>query len=389
MMSSTDQDFDALARTGMDALGRGDPHGALDSFTEIQAGGGEPPWLAVARACNMNGDAEGERYALQRILDRDKRDLPALLAMGELHVRRNDDRAATAFYSAALKQAAAVAPPQHLVPFLNHAQNFIAEAQARYVAHLEGQLAAAGVTAEKASPRVAAALDLLHGRRQLYLQQPNVFYFPGLPQRQFYERVEFDWLDEIEAAAPAMRDELIAVMAAEGDFSPYVSGAPDRPAPNNHLLGDPSWGAWYLWQGGAPVAGQAERCPATMEALAKAPIPVIAGRSPMALFSLLKPGTHIAPHHGMLNTRLICHVPLVAPGGCALRVGNETRTWRFGETLIFDDSFEHEAWNRGDQTRVVLLFEIWRPEIGAAERDELTALFEAVGMFGGEETEPA
>jgi aspartyl/asparaginyl beta-hydroxylase (cupin superfamily) len=126
-----------------------------------------------------------------------------------------------------------------------------------------------------------------------------------------------------------------------------------------------------------------------MAALEAAPMPVIAGRSPMALFSLLKPGTHIAPHHGMLNTRLICHVPLFAPGGCGLRVGNETREWRLGETLIFDDSFEHEAWNRGAETRVVLLFEIWRPEIGAAERDELTALFEAVGAFGGEEGQPA
>jgi len=91
----------------------------------------------------------------------------------------------------------------------------------------------------------------------------------------------------------------------------------------------------------------------------------------------------------MLNTRLICHVPLFAPQGCTLRVGNETREWRFGETLIFDDSFEHEAWNRTAETRVVLLFEIWRPEIGAAEREELTALFEAVGAFGGEEDQPA
>ena len=388
-MATSATDLQMLARSGIEALGRGDPRAALDSFGQIEAAGGEPPWLAVARAHNMTGDGDGEQRALQRILDRDKRDLPALLAMGELQMRRSDDRAALSYFSAALNQAAATPPPTHLIPFLEKAQSFITEAQGRYVAHLEGQLDAAGVTAHQASPRVGAAIDLLYGRKQLYLQQPNVFYFPGLPQRQYYEREEFDWLGEIEAAAPAMRDELIAVMASDGDFEPYVSGAPDRPPPNNHLLGDPSWGAYYLWQGGAPVAGQADRCPATMAALAKAPIPIIAGRSPMALFSLLKPGTHIAPHHGMLNTRLICHVPLIAPEGCTLRVGNETREWRFGETLIFDDSFEHEAWNRGTQTRVVLLFEIWRPEIDATEREELTALFEAVGMFGGEDEAPA
>jgi hypothetical protein len=388
-MAAADQDFQALARAGMEALGRSDPRAALESFGEIEAAGGEPPWLAVARAHNLAGDIDAEQQALQRILDRDKRDLPALLAMGELQMRRHDDRAAISFFSAALNQASVTPPPAHLAPFLERAQAFIVEAQGRYVAHLEAQLDAAGVTADKASPRVAAALDLLHGRKQLYLQQPNVFYFPGLPQRQFYEREEFDWLGEIEAAAPAIRDELVAVMASDGDFAPYVAGSPDRPPPNNHLLGDPSWGAYYLWQSGAPVAGQAERCPTAMAALEKAPIPVIAGRSPMALFSLLMPDTHIAPHHGMLNTRLICHLPLIAPEGCTLRVGNETREWRFGETLIFDDSFEHEAWNRGSQIRVVLLFEIWRPEIGAAERDELTALFEAVGMFGGEDEAPA
>ena len=81
----------------------------------------------------------------------------------------------------------------------------------------------------------------------------------------------------------------------------------------------------------------------------------------MALFSVLEPGTHIPPHNGMLNTRLICHLPLIVPPGCRLRVGSETRTVEAGKTMIFDDSMEHEAWNDSGETRVVLLFEIWRP----------------------------
>jgi len=120
-----------------------------------------------------------------------------------------------------------------------------------------------------------------------------------------------------------------------------------------------------------------------MAALAKAPIPVIAGRSPMALWSRLSPGTHIKPHHGMLNTRLIVHVPLITSPGCGLRVGNETREWRLGEPLIFDDSFEHEAWNRGTSDRVILLFEIWRPEIDEQERAALVRLFEAIDAYQG------
>ena len=51
--------------------------------------------------------------------------------------------------------------------------------------------------------------------------------------------------------------------------------------------------------------------------------------------------------------------------------------------LIFDDSFEHEAWNRGTQTRIVLLFEIWRPELTATERDALTDIFAAIDRYQG------
>jgi len=125
-------------------------------------------------------------------------------------------------------------------------------------------------------------------------------------------------------------------------------------------------------------------CPDTIAALRHVPHPVICGRSPMALFSLLKPGTHIFPHNGLLNTRLICHLPLIVPDGCRFRVGNEVRAWEEGKLLIFDDSFEHEAWNEGTSRRVVLLFEIWRPEIDAEERAALTALFEAIDAFRGE-----
>jgi aspartyl/asparaginyl beta-hydroxylase (cupin superfamily) len=80
----------------------------------------------------------------------------------------------------------------------------------------------------------------------------------------------------------------------------------------------------------------------------------------------------------MINTRLICHIPLVAPPGCRIRVGAETRELGEGKAMIFDDSFEHEAWNDSNAVRAVLLFEIWRPEISEEEKVALTMMFEAV-----------
>lgn len=339
------------------------------------------PWMLQAQACNLAGDAAGEEAALQKQLEAEPRHLPALILTGELKARTGDDRAANSFFQAALNQAATLPDvPAALHPMLARAQEFIVRTQERFEAHLLDQLSKSGLASEG---RVGTAIDMLLGKKQLYLQQPSSFYFPGLPQRQFYERHEFEWLAEVEAAVPAMRDELTAVLAEGKDFAPYVEATADRPRAANSLLENPDWGAYYFWRNGEIVPENAAICPATMAALKHAPMPRIDQRSPIALWSLLKPGTHIQPHHGLLNTRLICHIPLLVPGNCALRVGNETRDWREGEALVFDDSFEHEAWNQSDHTRVVLLFEIWRPEISLEERAALTAIFETINDYQG------
>jgi aspartyl/asparaginyl beta-hydroxylase (cupin superfamily) len=88
----------------------------------------------------------------------------------------------------------------------------------------------------------------------------------------------------------------------------------------------------------------------------------------------------------MVNTRLICHLPLIVPENCgAIRVGNETRPWVEGELLIFDDSMVHEAWNDSDEERVVLLFDIWRPELTEEERVLVTTVLTAARHYSGED----
>ncbi|MBA3729924.1 MAG: aspartyl/asparaginyl beta-hydroxylase domain-containing protein, partial [Sphingomonas sp.] len=219
------------------------------------------------------------------------------------------------------------------------------------------------------------------GRKTIQIQQPTSFFYPGLPQVCFYDPHQFDWVADLEAQVPALRAEVEQLLTGASSFQPYVEGDPGRPNRGHALLGDERWSAFHLWRGGVEVEDNAIRCPATMAALRPAPMPRIAERSPMALFSQLRPRTHIPPHWGMLNTRLICHIPLIVPPQCRLRVGNEVREVETGKALIFDDSIEHEAWNDSDATRVVLLFEIWRPELDAAERAALTAMFEAISAY--------
>jgi hypothetical protein len=131
-----------------------------------------------------------------------------------------------------------------------------------------------------------------------------------------------------------------------------------------------------------PRAPRTIRAPRTFAAMEAIPLCHCAKRTPAVMFSLLRAGARIPAHNGMLNTRLICHLPLIVPPGCALRVGNEVREWELGKTLIFDDSIEHEAWNNSASDRVILLFDIWRPEISLEERAAISAIFAAIDSYG-------
>jgi aspartyl/asparaginyl beta-hydroxylase (cupin superfamily) len=327
----------------------------------------------------MNGDAEAAHRALDRVLAEEPTNLYALIMRGDLLAGAGDDRAAVSWYQAALAQAPrAGALPQDLIETLRRVEAEVARIGGAFAARVDASLNAAGISAPAAGRRFAEALDLLMGRAEIRLQQPTNFYYPQLPQQPFFERGDFAWVAKLEAAVPAIRAELEAMLADETGLVPYVAADPDRPAKRHALLDDPRWSAFHLYRGGVPVPENAARAQATMAALAEAPLPFIQGRAPIAMFSVLRAGTHIPAHNGMLNTRLICHLPIIAPQGCRLRVGNETRTVEAGRAMIFDDSIEHEAWNDSETTRVVLLFEIWRPELDEAEKAALTALFQAI-----------
>ena len=367
---------------GYAALQRGDLSTARAAFASAIASAGQDVrgWLLLAQTCAMQDDRVAEEQALDRALAIEPRNILALLAKGERVQARGDDRGAVSFFSIAL-QADTTGLPPVILERLRHAAAAVAAAGGRFGTHLEQSLVSAGVAPDQRPPRFAEALDIMAGRKEIQLQQPTSFFYPGLPQTCFYDPQAFDFVAGFEAQVAAMRAEVEQLLAGSDAFHPYVEGDADRPNRGHALLGDARWSAFDLWHGGQEVAENALRCPATMEVLRTAPMPRIAGRSPMALFSQLRPHTHIPPHWGMLNTRLICHIPLIVPPHCRLRVGNEVREVEAGKAMIFDDSIEHEAWNDSDETRVVLLFEIWRPEIDATERAALTAMFEAISTY--------
>jgi hypothetical protein len=89
----------------------------------------------------------------------------------------------------------------------------------------------------------------------------------------------------------------------------------------------------------------------------------------------MAPHTHIAAHKAGSNLRLRCHLALSIPDGdCAIRVGDEVRHWQESKCIVFDDTFEHEVWNRTDEDRLVLLVDLWHPDLTSLERESLEAI---------------
>jgi aspartyl/asparaginyl beta-hydroxylase (cupin superfamily) len=377
-------------RAGAEALRRGDARAVLDSFRPLADAGQADVniWIALAGACGRLDELTEAHAAVEKALALEPSNLRALIVKADLLARAGDLRTASTFYRAALQAAP---PLNQLTADLRsdlQRANIICEQYARQLeTFLADRLAKSGYARKPSTARFSQSLDLLFGRKLLYYQHPKYFHFPGLPQVQFYDRDLFPWLDRVEAATADIRQELLGVLEDAASFKPYVESQPHRPRnPADRMTDNPEWSAFYLWKNGAPVEANAARCPKTMDALSEVPFPRVAKRSPSILFSLMKPGAHIPAHNGFVNTRLICHLPIIVPGGCYFRVGNEEREWVEGKAWVFDDTIEHEAWNRSDRTRVVLLFETWRPELTAEERGLVSSLLESIDAQGGEGT---
>jgi aspartate beta-hydroxylase len=214
-------------------------------------------------------------------------------------------------------------------------------------------------------------------------QRPRFLYFPDLPFATYFDRALFSWYEVLESATEAVREEMNAVRAQPRTLEPFL-GEHSPEAMKSYLGGvdDPEWNAYFFYRHGERFDDHHRCCPHTSSALDALPTLVrIREHAPEVCYSILKPGTHILKHRGVTNTRLVTHLPLVIPPNCAINVGGEEKVWQVGECFSFDDSIEHEAWNRSDQTRVVMLLDVWNPYLTPPECEAITSLIEGIGDF--------
>jgi hypothetical protein len=202
------------------------------------------------------------------------------------------------------------------------------------------------------------------------LQKGARWILPGITQRPWHDPFEYAEVATVvrafEANHAQIRRELESAWAERGDrFSAY----------EHYLTRHPDWRALYLFRGGRTVSDAATVMPTAAKVLQD--VAIGPGKLCPLLechFSTLLPGAAIAPHCDLWNFSINLHFAIDIPPGCGIRVAGETRTWVEGECLLFDYSFEHEAWNRGARPRTCLLVDLWHPETTIAERAALVVL---------------
>ena len=177
---------------------------------------------------------------------------------------------------------------------------------------------------------------------------------PSWPLQPFYDPGDFPWVAPLEANWKAIRAELDRLLAHRDALPNFQDISTDQ----YNLTDDDKWKTYFFYGYGFRSDANCARCPATTRLIESIP------GMETAMFSILAPGKRIPPHDGPYKGVLRYHLGLVVPEGpgpVGIRVGGQEATWAEGRSLVFDDTYEHEAWNDTDETRVVLFVDFVRP----------------------------
>ena len=189
---------------------------------------------------------------------------------------------------------------------------------------------------------------LIDGAEELNLKYSAV----GNPP--VFDKNVFPWARDVEAEWQPIRAELDQVLVRKGDLPAFHEITSEV----RSISSDQNWKTFLLCGYGLRCEEAIRHCPETWRILQKIP------GLKSAMFSIFEPGKHLSPHRGPYNGVLRFHLGLIVPdepGKIGIRVHDQICHWKEGEALIFDDAYEHEAWNHSDKVRVVLFVDFEKP----------------------------
>lgn len=170
----------------------------------------------------------------------------------------------------------------------------------------------------------------------------------------FFQAADFAWARQVEAFYPAIRGEVLDLL----DHDEAIPGFEQISMDQQKLSNDRRWKTFFFLGYGVRFEDNIARCPATWAALQRVP-----GLT-TAFFSVLEPGKRLPPHRGPYKGVLRYHLGVLIPRQaelCGIEVAGQRRHWREGQSLIFDDTFIHSAWNDSRERRIVLFVDFARP----------------------------
>ena len=200
------------------------------------------------------------------------------------------------------------------------------------------------------------AVDLANeaGARVLHLAERAVVRSSLVPTTPFLPTDTFGWIPELERDWKAIRAELDEVLSYRDELPNFQDISIDQAS----ITDDDGWKTYFFFAYGYRSGPNCARCPRTAELLERIP-----GLT-TAFFSILSPGKRIPEHRGPWRGVLRYHLALKVPepaSAAGISVGGETAHWEEGRSLLFDDGYEHHAWNDTDGVRVVLFADVVRP----------------------------
>jgi aspartyl/asparaginyl beta-hydroxylase (cupin superfamily) len=190
--------------------------------------------------------------------------------------------------------------------------------------------------------RILAPIERFIGRHSL------------VGEATFFDNDRFEWIAEIEANWQTIREELQRVLEDREALPNFQDISKDQ----IEITDDDDWKTFFLYGFGFQAKLGVEMCPRTAALMERIP------GMKTAMFSILSPRKHILDHRGPYKGVLRYHLGLIVPRdarACRIRVGDDVRHWEEGQSMVFDDTCNHEVWNDTDETRVVLFVDVLRP----------------------------
>ena len=192
------------------------------------------------------------------------------------------------------------------------------------------------------------------GGKLLWTLEKLIAKTSKVPNTPYFDLDLFDWTKDLENNHAAIRSELDQILEHLEQVPNFQQISTDQKS----ITTDDKWKTYFLYGFGYKAEQNCARCPETTKLIEKIP------GMKTAFFSILAPGKHIPEHRGLYKGFIRYHLGVKIPKPitqCGIKVDGETRHWEEGKSLLFDDTYLHEAWNKSDEFRVVLFMDILRP----------------------------